>query len=327
MHALKGDWEKANDFLRHSVMGVERCCPISDQFFHEYVLSLFAEPLGYLLTHVIDDAREANSYCLKSRHCQNNHAFYPFLPHGLGVLEVQGGRPHQEATVEALIKCARLVRCWPEALCVCFNAYYRTGTAALELKKTDRVREVLLESIGLARPARMTHLQISLWKRLAQVDFEENKFLQALSSYAKALRSALSICTEEEQVDIQCLYQHTMACVVLAISQAGYSKELAGPAINDTEPVDGLAYALSVLAQFENNRSMESDLLQELADCVAVELQVKQAAWIDKCLTDLMVIHQDSGAYGKAAEVSHTLKIWESQRAIGKAIRCSSLVV
>ncbi|CAK9231021.1 unnamed protein product [Sphagnum troendelagicum] len=111
----------------------------------------------------------------------------------------------------------------------------------------------------------MTHLQSSLWKRLAQVDFEENKFLQALSSYAKALRSAL--------------------------------------------------------------RSMESDLLQELADFVAVELQVKQAAWIDKYLTDLMVIHQDSGAYGKAAEVSHTLKIWESRRAIGKAIRCSSLVV
>jgi hypothetical protein len=173
----------------------------------------------------------------------------------------------------------------------------------------------------------MTHLQISLWKRLAQVDFEENKFLQALSSYAKALRSALSICIEEEQVDIQCLYQGTMACVVLAISQAGYSKELAGPAINDTEPVDGLASALSVLAQFENNRSMESDLLQELADFVAVELQVKQAAWMDKYLTDLMVIHQDSGAYGKAAEVSHTLKIWESQRAIGKAIRCSSLMV
>jgi hypothetical protein len=118
-----------------------------------------------------------------------------------------------------------------------------------------------------------------------------------------------------------------MACAVLAISQAGYSKELAGPAINDTEPVDGLAYALSVLAQFENNRSMESDLLQELADFVAVELQVKQAAWIDKYLTDLMVINQDSGAYGEAAEVSHTLKIWESQRAIGKAIRCSSLVV
>jgi hypothetical protein len=46
--------------------------------------------------------------------------------------------------------------------------------------------------------------------------------------------------------------------------------------------VDGLASALSVLAQFENNRSMESDLLQELADFVAVELQVKQAAWIDK---------------------------------------------
>jgi hypothetical protein len=137
---------------------------------------LFAEPLGYLLTHVIDDAREANSYCLKSRHCQNNHAFYPFLPHGLGVLEVQGGRPHQEATVEALIKCARLVRCWPEALCVCFNAYYRTGTAALELKKTDRVREVLLESIGLARPARMTHLQISLWKRLAQVVLKRTRF-------------------------------------------------------------------------------------------------------------------------------------------------------
>jgi tetratricopeptide (TPR) repeat protein len=164
----------------------------------------------------------------------------------------------------------------------------------------------------------MTHLQISLWKRLAQVDFEENKFLQALSSYAKALRSALSICIEEEQVDIQCLYQGTMACVVLAISQAGYSKELAGPAINDTEPVDGLASALSVLAQFENNRSMESDLLQELADFVAVELQVKQAAWMDKYLTDLMVIHQDSGAYGKAAEVSHTLKIWESQRATGR---------
>ncbi len=158
------------------------------------------------ISHVIDDAREVISYCLKSRHCQNN-VFYPFLLHGLGVLEVQGGRPHQEATVEALIKCARLVRCWPEALCVCFNAYYRAGTAALELKKTDRVREVLLESIGLPRPARMTHLQISLWKRLAQVDFEENKFLQALSSYAKALRSALSICTEEEQVDIQCLYQ------------------------------------------------------------------------------------------------------------------------
>jgi hypothetical protein len=72
----------------------------------------------------------------------------------------------------------------------------------------------------------MTHLQISLWKRLAQVDFEENKFLQALSSYAKALRSALSICIEEGQVDIQCLYRGTMACVILAISQAGYSKEL-----------------------------------------------------------------------------------------------------
>jgi hypothetical protein len=49
VHVLNCDWEKANDFLRHSVMGVERCCPISDQFFHEYVLSLFAEPLGYLM--------------------------------------------------------------------------------------------------------------------------------------------------------------------------------------------------------------------------------------------------------------------------------------
>eukprot|EP00250_Pteridium_aquilinum_P020595 c24873_g1_i1 orf=209-3604(+) len=302
LYAVKGDYKATKHFLCRSVI-IPDGANIGSHFFHEYVVNVFAEALGYLLTHVID-FRVPILDCSHSAlgDCQNVHAIYPFFLQQLGLLQEEVSAhvlQDSEDNSESLLEFARLNPCWPEASCACFHAYYRAACMAVLDQDVKKARVILLEAVKQAQMS--TVMQCSLWVALGEMEYECKNFGQALKDYSEALGLRLDQeALQANTISSQFLCEQIMKLVPLAVC-GNLPSHMQGPAAADSDPSDFLAFALWVLSLSEE-QDKQMILWQKVAHLVAVK-QLQSYPWISHALDQLELGYSRAGAYSSAVDV------------------------